>query len=114
MPGVQFVSQIDMNGFLITELAPGVAGTDAVNVNQLTAGSAEGFRQTIGDGVATSFTVVHGFTNDVMVSVYAVATGAEIYTTVARDTATPTEVEISFGAAPTTNQYRVLVIPVPA
>ncbi len=112
MSGVQFSNQIDMNGFKVTELGPGVAGTDAVNVNQLTAGSPQGFAQDIGNGVATSFTVSHGFsTFDVIVQVYQISDGAEIYADVKRNA--EDDVTIVFGSAPTTNQYRVLIIPVP-
>lgn len=109
---VQFYDQIDMNGLLITELAPGVAGTDAVNVNQLSAASPVGYAETIGDGVATTFTITHSFnTLDVMVQVIEVATGAHVFATVVNDTVNT--VEVTFGTTPTTNQYRVLVIPVP-
>jgi hypothetical protein len=112
MPGVQFTNQIDMNGFKVTEVAPGVSGTDAVNVTQLGAVSPQGFAQDIGDGVATSFTVSHNFsTFDVIVQVYEVSTGTQIYTDVQRSAAD--DVTVGFGAAPTSGQYRVLVIPVP-
>ena len=112
MSGVQFTNQIDMNGFKVTELGPGVAGTDAVNVNQLTAGGPQGFAQDIGNGSATSFTVSHNFsTFDVIVQVYQNSDGAEIFTDVRRSA--EDDVVIAFGSAPTTNQYRVLVIPVP-
>lgn len=112
MPGVQFTNQIDMNGFAVTELAPGVSGTDGVNVNQLTASAPQGFGQTIGNGVLTSFTVTHSFgTLDVITAVIEIATGAYVYTTAA--VVSTNAVQIDFGAAPSTNQYRVLVIPVP-
>lgn len=112
MPGVQFSNQIDMNGFAVTELAPGVAGTDGVNVNQLAAASPQGFAADLGNGVATTFTVSHNFsTFDVIVQVYEVSTGAEILTTVRRSA--EDDVTIEFGTAPSTNQYRVLVVPVP-
>lgn len=112
MPGVQFTNQIDMNGFKVTELGDGVAGADAVNVNQLNASSPQGFAQDIGNGVNTTFTVSHNFsTFDVIVAVYENATGNEVYADVRRSA--EDDVQISFGSAPTTNQYRVLVIPVP-
>jgi hypothetical protein len=112
VPGVQFRGQIDMNGLPITELAPGVAGTDAVNVNQLTASGPQGYAQTIGDGTNTTFTVTHNFsTLDVMVAVIEVSTGAHIITTVVNNGVNT--VQVTFGTVPTTNQYRVLVIPVP-
>lgn len=112
MPGVQFVNQIDMNGFKVTELGPGTAGTDAVNLDQLSAASPQGFAASIGNGVDTLFTVTHNLgTNDVLVSVYEVSSGSDISTNTRR--ASTNTVEISFGSPPTTNQYRVLVIPVP-
>jgi hypothetical protein len=113
MSGVQFVQQIDMNNLKITELAPGVAGTDAVNVNQLTASSPQGFAANVGDGVATTFLISHNFsTFDVLVQVYEIATGATVHPTIER--AAEDDVRLTFGVAPTASQYRLLVIPVPA
>lgn len=112
MSGVQFGNQIDMNGFKVTELGPGTAGTDGVNVDQLAASSPQGFAATIGNGVATSFVVTHSFsTFDVIVQIYEISTGAEVYATVTRNA--EDDVTIVFGSAPTTNQYRVLIVPVP-
>lgn len=113
MPGVQFGQQIDMNGFKVTEMAAGTNPTDAVNLSQLTAGAPQGFAADLGDGVNSSFTVSHGFsTFDVIVQVYEVATGAEVYAQVTRSA--EDDVNIAFGGIPTAGQYRVLVIPVPA
>ena len=112
MPGVQFGQQIDMNGNLITEVAPGVAGTDAVNVNQLAAASPQGFSATIGDGVASTFNVVHSLaTTDVMVQVYDVANGDAWITEVS--TSGANAVDVTFGFVPTAGQFRIQVIPVP-
>jgi hypothetical protein len=112
MSGVQFVQQLDLNSNKITELAPGTAGTDAVNVNQLTATAPQGFAADIGNGTATSYTVSHGFsTFDVIVQVFENATGAEVLAQVTRSA--EDDVNIVFGTAPTSNQYRVLVVPVP-
>lgn len=113
MPGVQFGQQIDMKGFKVTELGPGVAGTDGVNVNQLNATAPQGFAADLGDGVATTFLVSHNFsTFDVIAQVYEQSTGAEIQTQVER--AAEDDIRVTFGSAPTLNQYRLLVIPVPA
>lgn len=111
MSGVQFGQQIDMNGFKITELAPGVAGTDAVNVSQLTASTYAGFATSVGDGVATFFDVVHNLgTLDVVVGVYEVATNHDVMTDVNRvDVNT---VRVTFGSVITTNSHRVVVLPV--
>lgn len=112
MPGIQFSNQIDMNGNLITELAPGVAGTDGANINQLNASSPQGYAETIGDGVATTFVITHNLsTSDVITSVYEISTGNYIFADVSIDSVNA--VEASFSVAPTSGQYRVLVIPVP-
>ena len=112
MPGVQFGQQIDMNGNKITELAPGIAGTDAVNVNQLNAAGPQGFSATIGDGAASTFNVVHSLgTTDVMVQVYEVASGDQWIVEVSTNSVNA--VDILFGFVPTAGQFRVQVIPVP-
>ena len=112
MPGVQFTNQIDMNGFKVTEVGPGTGGTDAVNLDQLTASSPQGHAQSVGDGTATAFTITHNFnTSDVITAVYEVATGNYVFTD--SRVASVNTVQVTFGSAPTTNQYRVLVIPVP-
>lgn len=112
MPGVQFFQQIDMNGLPITELAPGVSGTDAVNVNQLTAASPQGFAQDVGDGVALTYVVTHNFnTDDVMVQVFEKATKHNVQVDVHRSSVNA--VTVGFGIVPALNSYRVLVIPVP-
>lgn len=112
MPGVQFGQQIDMNSFKVTEMGPGVAGTDGVNVNQLLAASPDGFAQSVGDGVATSFNVDHNLgTADVLVQVFRNSDGVSEFTDVARTTVN--RVVIDFGLPPALNAYRVVVIPVP-
>jgi hypothetical protein len=113
MSGVQFVQQIDMNGFKVTELQAGTASTDAVNVSQLSGFGPQGFATDIGNGTATTFTVSHILSNfDVMVQVYDNGTGAFVNPTIVRSS--EDDVQITFGTAPTTAQYRVMVIPVPA
>lgn len=112
MSGVQFGQQIDMNANKITELAPGVSGTDAVNVNQLTAASPQGFSATVGDGVASTFNVVHSLaTTDVMVQVFEVSSGDTWI--VETSTNGANSVDVTFGFVPTAGQFRVQVIPVP-
>ena len=112
MPGVQFGQDIDMNGNSITEVAPGVAGTDAVNLNQLTASSPQGFSATVGDGVASTFNVVHSLgTTDVLIQVYEVASGDQWITETSTNGAN--SADITFGFVPGSGQFRVQVVPVP-
>lgn len=112
MSGIQFGNQLDLNGFKATEMGPGTAGTDAVNLNQLNALSPQGHAENIGDGVATSFTITHNFnTLDVVTAVVEISTGNYVFTD-AR-VASVNTVVVAFGSAPTANQYRVLIVPVP-
>lgn len=112
MPGVQFGQQIDMNGFKVTEMAPGTVGTDAVNLNQLNAASPQGFAQDVGDGVATAYVVTHNFnTDDVVTVVFDKATKQDIMVEVLRSSLNA--VTVTFGTPPALNAYRVLVLPVP-
>lgn len=112
MPGVQFGQQIDMNGNKVTELAPGTNPTDAVNLSQLTAASPQGFSATVGDGVASTFNVVHSLaTTDVMIQVYEVSSG-DVWI-VETSTSGANAVDVTFGFVPTAGQFRVQVIPVP-
>lgn len=113
MPGIQFGQQIDMNGLKITELAPGVAGTDAVNVSQLAA-FADGFGANIGDGIATTFVVNHALAltnkNDFVIRVAEVTSGQEyMVDVVGTDLNNAT---LTFGFVPTAGQFRVSVAPV--
>lgn len=113
MSGVQFVQQIDMNGFKITEVQAGTAPTDVVNVSQLTGLAPQGFAADIGNGVATTITVSHSLsTFDVMVQVYKNSTFETVYPDIVRSA--EDDVQITFGTAPATGEYRVLVLPVPA
>lgn len=112
MPGVQFNNDIDLNGFKVTELAAGTNPTDGVNVSQLNASAPRGFKQTVGDGTALTYTITHNLaTLDVQVQVYRLSDGATVFVDVAR-TGT-NAVTVTFGAAPAANSYRVLVIPTP-
>lgn len=64
--------------------------------------------ETIGNASATQFDVNHNFgTTDVTVSVYEVSGGAEVFADVVHSA---NKVNIQFASAPTTNQYRVVVI----
>lgn len=112
MSGVQFGTQIDMNGLKVTEVADGTDPTDAVTLSQLDAVAPDGFAAVIGDGLAVSYPVVHNFgTLDVLVQVVRISDGATVTVTVVRtDTNTVT---VSFTLPPLLNAYRVLVVPVP-
>ena len=66
------------------------------------------FAETIGDGVATDFTVTHNLsTTDVVVNVYKVSTGAQVEPDITRTS--EDVVTIAFTSAPATDEFRVVV-----
>jgi len=65
--------------------------------------------ETVGNGTLTSFVLTHNFgTRDVTVTVYDTASYAEVFTDVAHSTANT--VTVAFAEAPTTDQYRVVIV----
>lgn len=65
--------------------------------------------ETIGDGVATTFTIFHGFqTRDVVISLWNLTTGDDEYAGCGR--ADDNNVVISFSTPPPKDSYRVVVI----
>ena len=65
--------------------------------------------ETIGDGSSTSFAISHNHaTKDVTVELYEIATGETVFTDVARTSNNVVTVE--FATAPTTDQFRVVVL----
>lgn len=67
------------------------------------------FAATIGDGSATSFNIDHDLgTLDVLVQVVRVSDGLTMIADVTRPTTN--RVTVEFAVAPTSNQYRVIVI----
>jgi hypothetical protein len=107
---VKFYDDLDVLGNAINNVKTPVAGTDVANKTYVdtAAGGAGAVAQTIGDGVAVSYTVTHNLnTMDVSVDVYDAGTGATVYPDVTR--ATLNTVTVAFEIAPTTGQYRTLV-----
>jgi hypothetical protein len=113
MSGIQFGQQLDLNSNKITELAPGTAPTDAINLSQLTA-FADGFAQTIGDGILSTFTITHNLAlankDDYVIRVAEIATGAEYL--VENNSVGINSLTVTFGFIPALNTYRVAVQPV--
>lgn len=115
MAGVQFGSQIDMNGNKITEGAAGTDPTDFVIVSQLAAASPQGFTATVGDGTASTFNLNHGFNlankNDFIARVAEVTSGQEYMVEVVGVDAD--NASVTFGFVPAVGQFRVAMVPVP-
>jgi hypothetical protein len=80
---------------------------NALTINQWY--DAKIFKQNIGDGVATSFNIDHNFgTKDVGVIMERVSDGMVVYTSYQKSTTN--RLIVSFSTAPTTNQFRVIVV----
>ena len=67
------------------------------------------YKASIGDGTNTAYTVTHNLgTTDVVVQLFDVSSGDTVYADIVRSSTN--EVEITFGAAPASNDIRVLII----
>lgn len=67
------------------------------------------YKTSIGDGSNTAYTVAHNLgTTDVVVQLFDVSSGDTVFADVVRSSTN--EVEITFGAAPASNDIRVLII----
>ena len=85
-----------------------LALTDAVRAVTPSGLSGLRYKQNIGNGSATSFTVTHSLgTRDVAVELYDNATYETVYADVVRTSTS--QVTVSFNTAPSTNAYRVLI-----
>jgi len=84
-------------------------GSAAKTISIDTSVVARKYAVSVGNASATSFTVTHNLgTLDVTVQIYTVADGTQVEADVTR--ATTNTVTVAFVTAPTTNQYRVVVI----
>jgi hypothetical protein len=80
---------------------------NALTINQWY--DAKIFKQNIGNGVATTFNIDHNFgTKDIGVIMERVSDGMVVYTSYQKTTTN--RLVVSFSVAPTTNQFRVIVI----
>lgn len=82
--------------------------TDLVNyiATQIAANK---FAASVGDGAATSYAITHNLNiTDVEVEIFEVSSGETVYADVVRTSANV--ITVSFAAAPTTNQYRVIIM----
>lgn len=71
--------------------------------------SSKSFSTDVGNGTATTFTINHLLgTQDVIVQIFEKSTGATVFTDVERTDAE--NIDVIFAVAPTSNQYRVLIM----
>lgn len=100
-----------INGTGITVTVADNSGSDRadVTITATNSGTVSKFAASIGDGSSTSYTVNHNLgSRDVEVQIYDNSTFAFVETDVVSTDAN--NVSITFNVAPTTNQYRVVVL----
>jgi len=99
---------LDNLGGVLSVVKGGTGATTAADA-RVNLGAVGRYAATVGNGSGTSFAVMHNLgTRDVQVSVYEVATNAQVFVDViATDT---NNVTVAFAMAPSTDQYRVVVV----
>lgn len=100
-----------INGTGITVTVADNSGSDRadVTITATNSGTVSKFAASIGDGSSTSYTVNHNLgSRDVEVAIYDNSSFAEVETDVVHTDAN--NVSVTFNVAPTTNQYRVVIV----
>lgn len=105
-----YFTNIDMNQNRVRDAADGVLPKDYVTLDQLTAASPNSYSQTFGDGVATTYNIVHNLgTEDLVWDVYELATGDSVGVGFSR--AGANAVDITMNPAPALDAFRVVIVP---
>lgn len=112
-PTNQPIPTYDLSSYLSSAIWGNIGGniinqTDLVNyINTVV--TSQSFASNIGDGNNITYTINHGLNSkDVVVDLYEISTGETVYADITRPTVNT--VVVSFATAPTTNQYRVIII----
>lgn len=105
-----YFTNIDMNQNRVRDAADGVLPKDYVTLDQLTASAPVSFSATFGDGVATTYNIVHSLgTEDIVWDVYEISSGDSVGVGFSR--AGVNAVDITMNPAPASNAFRVVIIP---
>lgn len=108
---IQYFDNQDLNGNRTRDAGDAILPQDYVTLSQLNTATTIGFSATIGDGVATTYNVVHNLgTTDVLVQVQEVVSGDVVG--VGASTNGLNSVDLTFAVAPAVNSFRVLVVQV--
>lgn len=112
-PTNQPIPPYDLSSYLSSAVWGNITGnitnqTDLVSyINTVV--TSRSFATNIGDGTNTTYTINHNLNSkDVVVDLYEISTGETVYADITRPTVNTAVV--SFATAPTTNQYRVIII----
>lgn len=104
-----FFTNIDMNTNRVRDAADGVLGKDYVTLDQLNA-AVSSFTATFGDGVATTYTIVHSLgTEDFVWEVYEISSGDSVGVGLSRNGVNA--VDVAVNPAPALNAFRLVIIP---
>lgn len=105
-----YFTNLDLNGNRTRDAADGVLPQDYVTVAQLAAAAPTSFTATFGDGVATTYNIVHSLgTEDFAWDVYEIASGDSVGAGLSR--AGVNAVDVTMNPAPALNAFRLVIIP---
>lgn len=106
---IPYFDSLDLNQNRVRDAADGTLPQDYVTLAQLNATNAIGFAASIGNGVSTSFNVVHSLNStDVLVQVQEVSSGDVVGVGVSTNGLN--SVDVTFAVAPASNSFRVIVV----
>jgi hypothetical protein len=106
---IEIATQAEVNTGTDTDRAVTPATLQTFVANYVTVNGLKKLINTIGNGSATVYTIVHNFNTDVIVQIYQNSSPfAEVEAQVEKINAN--SIRISFNTAPTTNQYKVITI----
>jgi hypothetical protein len=107
-----FFTNLDMNQNRVRDAADAVLPKDYVTLDQLNA-AVGSFSATFGDGVATTFNIVHGLnTEDFVWEVYEISSGDSVGVGLSRNGLN--SVDVTMNPAPALNAFRIVIIPASA
>ena len=106
---IPYYTDLDLNGNRTRDAADAVLPQDYVTLAQMTA-FVNGFSATFGDGVATTFNIVHSLNSeDLVTKIREVASGDTVEMGVSTNGVNA--VDITANPAPTAGQFRITIVP---
>jgi hypothetical protein len=104
-----YYTNLDLNGNRVRDAADGVLAQDYVTLAQLQS-AVSSFAATFGDGVATTYNIVHNLgTEDFVWEVYEIASGDSVGVGLSRNGVN--SVDVTMNPAPASNAFRIVIVP---